>query len=196
MNTGEPHVRLDRADIVRGLTALFGELRELNAPARIRLVGGAAISLAYNVDRGSTVDLDAELTPEDVIIDAASRVSTRMGWQSDWLNSAAVQFLPNGFGQRVAEWTTIYDRDNVVVEVATAETLLAMKLFSCQRRRRRELADLRVLLPLCKITTLDHAEDHLAQYYPGEEFTPQAAAVVELALAESFTPDANDNPFD
>ncbi|WP_299091298.1 hypothetical protein [uncultured Microbacterium sp.] len=140
------------------------------------------------------MDLDAELTPETTILEAAHHVAVAFTWQEDWLNSAAVHFLPSGFGERTAEWSVLHEQNGIVVEVATAETLLAMKLFACQRRRRRELPDLRVLLPLCGIATIDDAEKHLGMYYPGEEFTLAAAAVVQAALDDPAIPQTAEPP--
>ena len=68
--------------------------------AQLRIVGGAAISLAYNAERAATVDIDAVLSPRDVVLEAAGRIARRNSWVADWLNDAARIFVPDGFGQR------------------------------------------------------------------------------------------------
>ncbi|MGM7697285.1 hypothetical protein [Microbacterium sp. A84] len=178
-------VRLDRDSLVLGLRELIARLHEIDAPARIRIVGGAAISLLYNAARGSTVDIDAELAPADVILGASRHIADKHGWPEDWLNDAAMFFLPSGFGSRSAEWIEIFNMRGVIVEVATAETLLAMKLNATLRRGRREADDLTILLPLCGIMSLDDAETLFGDYYAGEEFNARAVAVVEYALTHA-----------
>jgi hypothetical protein len=53
---------------------------------------------------------------------------------------------------------TIYDTDGVTVEVADTETLLAMKVYAAQKRGRREVEDLEVLIPTVGLTTVDEVE--------------------------------------
>lgn len=60
--------------------------------------------------------------------------------------------------------------------------MLAMKLQSTQRRGRREMADLAVLLPLCGIETVEEAEELYGEFYPGDEFTTPTARRVQSAL--------------
>lgn len=141
--------------------------------------------MLYSAERGSTVDIDAELTPAEVILEASGHIAAKLGWPSDWLNDAAMMFLPSGFGSRTVEWIEIYNEDNVTIEVATAETLLAMKLNAVLLRGRREADDLAILLPLCSIASIDDAEAVFGSYYPGEEFNARAVAVVEYALAHA-----------
>lgn len=77
-------VSLDRDALVLGLRELIAKLHDIDAPARIRIVGGAAISLLYNAERGSTVDIDAELAPADVILGASRHIADNHGWPGDY----------------------------------------------------------------------------------------------------------------
>lgn len=132
--------------MIDGLRDLVGRLRGIGQPSRIQIVGGAAIALTLNEYRSATVDIDGPVTPPDVVLAVASTIAAERNWRGDWLNDAATQFLPSGYG-RPASWVTIYDAEGVTVQVADAETLLAMKVYAAQKRGRRELEDLEVLIP-------------------------------------------------
>ncbi len=77
---------------------------------------------------------------------------------------------------------TIYDADGVTVEVADSETLLAMKVYAAQKRSRRELEDLEVLIPAVALTTVDGVEDLHESFYPGDELTARTAAIIQAVL--------------
>lgn len=170
-------VTLTREDIIAGLAELVGHLHHAGVPARVHLVGGAAIALTINADRVATRDVDAPLTPAADVLAAAKKVAVARGWPDDWLNDKAAQFVPDGYG-RQPEWTTVHKDHLVTIEAASAETLLAMKLHATQRRRLREADDLLALLPTCGISTLDEAEALYTGFYPGDEFTQSTASIV------------------
>lgn len=52
-------VLLTREDLTFGLRDLIERLSKAGRPAKIQIIGGAALSLAYYADRRSTVDIDA-----------------------------------------------------------------------------------------------------------------------------------------
>lgn len=174
---------LNREDIVDGLRELIAELRTAGEVAGIRLVGGAALALRY-FDRGTTQDLDAlHVQPgtDEAVADAAARVADQRGWNPAWLNFAVEQAdaLPT-LGRRAVEWETIYDRDGIVIQVAAKEAMLAMKLRA--NRPGRDTNDIRQLLRLCAITTLDEAEELYEDLYPGDQLTDRAAGMVTTIL--------------
>jgi hypothetical protein len=107
---------------------LFGELAsELDAAgqrAEIFLVGGAAIALCFDARR-ATRDLDAGFAPTDSVRRAAASVAEREGLDPDWLNDAVKGLLP---GPDAA--VRYFEAPGLLVDVASAEYLLAMKLFS------------------------------------------------------------------
>lgn len=150
---------LDRDDIIGGLRGLIAELRAANEVAGIRLVGGAALALRY-FERGTTQDLDSlHIQPgtDEAVAAAAQGVAAGNGWDPTWLNFAVEQAdaLPT-FGRREVEWDTIYDQERILIQVASKETLLAMKLRA--NRPGRDTNDIRQLLSLCAVTTLEAAE--------------------------------------
>lgn len=181
---------LTRADLIDGLRELIAELRTTGIPARIRIVGGAAIALTLNAERAATVDIDGPLDPAELILDAARRLADRHGWRQDWINDAAKVFLPTGYGDRSAEWITIHDDGQIHIQIAAPETLLAMKLHAAQSRGNREAADLAVLLPHCSITTSEQAEQLYEAYYPGDSLTPRTMQLLEHIFSRSTKPPA------
>ena len=195
MNPG-PQQTLTRTDIITGLRELIAELHTTEEPAEIRIIGGAAIALTINSDRAPTVDIDGPLSPAEPIRAAAAYIADRHGWRTDWINDAAAVFLPAGYGPRAAEWTTINDDGRVCIEVASPETLLAMKLHAMklhatQRRGNRDAPDLAVLLPHCHITTTRDAEQLYEAHYPGDTLTTRTTQLIDRLLdagAPTFTP--------
>ncbi|GAA2231683.1 hypothetical protein N1031_07920 [Herbiconiux moechotypicola] len=184
---------LNRDDIITGLRELITELRAAGQVAGIRLVGGAALSLRY-FDRGMTQDLDSlHIRPgsDEAVADAAARVARLHDWDPDWLNFEVTKAdaLPT-LGREVV-WESIYDEDGIVVQVASKEALLAMKLRA--NRPGRDTRDIRLLLGLCRIDTLERCEDFYEEFYPGDGLAPRAVSIVEAILAEG-PPDAPEPP--
>ncbi|WP_366513418.1 nucleotidyl transferase AbiEii/AbiGii toxin family protein [Herbiconiux sp.] len=70
-------LELTRDDLTTGLRELVAALAESPEPVRLRLVGGAAISLVYDADRRSTVDIDGSLSPRGAVLDVARVVQRR-----------------------------------------------------------------------------------------------------------------------
>ena len=170
-----------RQEMIDGLRTLVGRLRRTGQPSRIQIVGGAAIALTLNEHRSATADIDGPVTPPDVVLALAEQIATERNWRSDWLNDAAAQFIPSGYG-RPAGWVTIYESDGVTVQVADAETLLAMKVFAAHMRGRRELEDLEVLIPAVGLTTVDEVEALYESFYPGDELTDRTATIIQAVL--------------
>lgn len=178
----DPQRLLERDDIIDGLRALIDELHARHTPARIRIVGGAAIALTVHADRAATVDIDAPLEPAEPVLAAAAAIAARRGWRTDWLNDAAAVFVPSGYGDRIAAWRTLHDDGQIRVEVADPDTLLAMKLHAVNRRGNRDAPDLAVLLPACRITSVHAAAELYEAYYPGDSLTARTEVLVAALL--------------
>jgi hypothetical protein len=173
---------LDRDDIITGLRELVGELNEAGEVAGIRLVGGAALALRY-FDRGTTQDLDVlHVRPgsDDAVAKAAGRVADRRGWDPEWLNFEVTRADALPTMGRAVEWETVYDDGRISIEVASREALLAMKLRA--NRPGRDTRDIRMLLSLCGVTTLDEAEELYEEFYPGDLLSPRAESIVARIL--------------
>jgi hypothetical protein len=157
---------LDRDEIIAGLRDLVSELRAAGEIAGIRLVGGAALALRY-FDRGTTQDLDAlHVRPgsDESVAAAAARVANRRGWDAHWLNFEVNNADAIPTLGRAVEWETIYDKTGIVIQVASKEAMLAMKLRA--NRPGRDTRDIRLLLALCGIDTLEPAEGLYEEFYP------------------------------
>jgi hypothetical protein len=181
---------LDRDDILDGLRALIAELRSHSQIAGIRLVGGAALALRY-FDRGTTQDLDTlHISPgsDGEVAAAAEKVASARGWDPGWLNFNVEQTgaVP-GFGRRDVEWETIYASDGIIIQVAAKETLLAMKLRA--NRPGRDTNDIRQLMRLCNVTTIDAAEELYEDFYPGDTLTDRAVGMVSAILVAGLPDD-------
>jgi hypothetical protein len=175
---------LNRDDIITGLRELIAELRTADQVAGIRLVGGAALALRY-FDRGTTQDLDSlHVRPgsDEAVAAAATRVALRHDWDPAWLNFEVTKADAFPTLGRAVEWETIYDQDGIVIQVASKEALLAMKLRA--NRPGRDTRDIRLLLGLCQITTLEDAEDLYEEFYPGDSLTPRAEGMVAAIFAD------------
>ncbi len=83
-------MQLDRDDLIEGLRDVVRQAHEHNvAGASIRIVGGAALRLAY-FDRSTTADIDAQIEPMDALTPIIADVARRRGWPTDWLNNNAL----------------------------------------------------------------------------------------------------------
>lgn len=151
---------LGRDDIRALLDSLSDELKSRGARAELFLVGGAALTVAYDATR-STRDLDAVFIPSDVVRQAATAVAGRTGLADDWLNDAVKGFLPgpDPDAQR------FYSSDSLIVDVASPRYLLAMKLFAA--RAEIDADDILLLYRQLGLTTVDEGLDLVEQAYPG-----------------------------
>jgi hypothetical protein len=128
------HGPLTAEDINRLFAELAAELDAVGQRAEIFLVGGAAIALCFD-GRRSTRDLDAVFAPTDSVRKAAAAVADREGLDPDWLNDAVKWFLP-GTDQNAVRY---FEAPGLLVDVASAEYLLAMKLFSSRVERTQKI---------------------------------------------------------
>ncbi|MDR7189557.1 hypothetical protein J2Y46_002383 [Microbacterium sp. BE35] len=185
---------LGREDILDGLRALITELRASGQIAGIRIIGGAALALRY-FDRGTTQDPDSlHIDPGSnaEVAAAAAKVAQSRGWDPGWLNFDVekADALPT-FGRRLVEWETIYDHDGIVIQVAAKEAMLAMKLRA--NRPGRDTNDIRQLLRLCDVRTLDEAEELYEDFYPGDALSDRAVKMV-AAILDAGLPDEVPSP--
>ena len=170
---------LDRDDLIDGLRQVVHLLHERHEPGGIRIVGGAALSLRY-FDRGTTDDIDAKIHPSGPALQAVADVAATNGWPEDWFNTKAEMFIPIA----TAEWEPLYDDGNVGIWVASAGTLLAMKLRAS--RPARDTDDIAKLLVICGVRSAAAALEHYEQFYPGETLEPKADRMLDAIFAEGL----------
>ena len=83
---------MDREDIEGALLELAEELDRRGVVARIYLVGGAAMVLAYE-SRFSTDDVDVSGYPTEDVLAVAAEVAERRGLRPDWLDDSVKVYL-------------------------------------------------------------------------------------------------------
>lgn len=116
---------LSRIEINQALERLGTLAVAQNIRIELLLVGGAAMVLLYDA-RLSTRDLDVViLRPREshVVRVLASQVAEELGLPSDWLNDGV-----KGFVTGLSNGPTVLDSPGIVVNTASVEHLLAMKL--------------------------------------------------------------------
>jgi hypothetical protein len=161
------------ADEVRALLQELSErLAASGVHAQLFVVGGAAMALAY--DRGRlTRDVDALFVPVPEVRKAAEEIGAARGLEPDWLNDAAKGFLP-GQDERP---TTVFESESLLVQVASPEYLLAMKLHAS--RDERDLDDAATLFSLLGYTTVEQGVELLARTYPAARLLPRHRYLVQ-----------------
>lgn len=168
---------LTRDDMIDGLREVVRRLHAQGAHATIRIVGGAAMMLRYFEDRRVTPDIDAAIRTDGDLEEIIRDMAATRGWAPDWLNSAAVGFIPF---VDPGNWEPLYDDETISIWVATPACLLAMKLNAARRGRDDE--DVAVLLAYLGIETAEEAEQVFETFFPGE-LPPNRANVM---LADIF----------
>ena len=167
---------LERHDIVWALDQLVVRLSGGGHKVSISVVGGAAIVLEHNPDRGSTNDIDGWIhaTPEtrlavDLVV---ADISQERGWPDDWLND---KVMTNGFIPEDAEacdFHEVVSHGMVSITVAEPPLLFAMKLRAS--RGRRDFLDLDVLVDVCKINSRAAAVELYDRHYPEDPLSHKA----------------------
>lgn len=162
---------MDRDEIVAALTALAGELQRRDASADMYVVGGAAISLAFN-ERRATRDIDAVFEPKSVVYEAASVVAEQRGLPPGWLNDAVKGFLAGDD----PEATPVLDLPGLRCLTASPRILLALKVLA--HRVGEDEEDLRLL---AAELGLERADEVLAvaEETFGDRLDPAARFFVE-----------------
>src|SRR5579875_729755 len=115
---------LDSDNIRNLLTELGERLAAKGVHAKLFLVGGAAMALAFNTRR-TTRDLDAIFEPKTVIYEEAARMAAEKGLPNNWLNDAAKVFMPDRV--RPTRGSASFSAPGIEVGVAAPEYLFAMK---------------------------------------------------------------------
>jgi hypothetical protein len=172
----------DAARLRALLEELARRLAGMGVEARVYVVGGAALALAYyeEGERRLTNDVDATFFPIEAVSGVAEAIAEEHGLRTGWLSPHAGQFYP---ADGVPEGAPLMRRDGVEIVVGPARLILAMKLRAA--RLGRDNDDIAVLIRRCDIRSVHEAVDVLDETYGGEEmFKPVARAIVEAALLE------------
>lgn len=173
--------RMSREQLVACLEELAERVSESGVGARVILVGGAALSLAYDRPQ-ATVDIDAAASPSDLIMRVTAEMAARYGLQRKWLNQDALGYMPH----EDFATTVVIERPGITIETAPAEVLLAMKLRAC--RAAKDSYDIAWLLRRCDVRSVDEAIAHLDKFFPEEELPDNGPILVQALLGEVELP--------
>lgn len=161
------------------LEELATRLNAAGITAGIRVVGGAALSI-LDKDRRSTSDIDAVIIPAGVAADIVTDLAHERGLPDNWLNDAALAFIPPVGSD---DWIEVIRRGDVRVSIGSVGMLLAMKLRA--NRGVRDSDDIEFLLAACNVKVLDDAQDIYERYHAHDVISPNATARIQHWLDQT-----------
>ena len=130
---------LDREALIGLLDDLAERLQRRNVRAQVYIVGGAAMSLAFDRHR-TTHDVDARIDAgHGALVEAVQEIARERGLPGTWLNEQATSTLPKVPDTRAR---TVYDSPWLTITGASAEHILAMKLESARETDRGDVETL------------------------------------------------------
>ena len=166
-----------REELVQLLEELGVELDSRGIRGELFVVGGAAMSLAFD-SRRLTTDVDAVFEPKTVIADAARVVASRHPeLDDDWVNDAMKGFLPGTDSTQ----QVILDVPGVRVSVPSPEYLLATKIRAS--RIDRDEDDITFLANMIGLRTSDAVLDVVDRFYPRAQLPPKIQFFVQQLFA-------------
>ncbi len=154
------------------LQELSAGLQARGLHAQLFVVGGAAMALAYDRQR-ITRDVDALFAPAPEVREIAESLAERHGLEPDWLNDGAKGFMPAADERP----RTVFESESLLVQVPSAEYLLAMKLYAS--RGERDLEDAAKLYNEAGYTKPQEGIELLARSYPASMLLAKHRYVVE-----------------
>jgi predicted nucleotidyltransferase len=171
----------DAARIRELLTELGARLAARAIEARVFVVGGAAMALAYD-RRRVTRDIDAVFEPKTVIYEEAAQMANELGLPPGWLNDGVKAFLPDLTPPTLA--TDTFSAPGINVGVASAEYMFAMKASASRAEADRD--DLRTLIDMLGIRSIDAAFDIVERHYDRRRLTPKVQFTIQEVVAEAL----------
>jgi predicted nucleotidyltransferase len=163
---------MDRLALVELLRELSEELSRRRVSARVYIVGGAAIALAYDAER-STRDIDGVILDHpSAVVDAVKAVGRRHGLPGSWLDEQASSYVPaaHDTDQRV-----VFDHPNLRVMAASPHRLLAMKV---RAARSTDVDDIRLLCELVGVASFDEVISIVTTLFPSEPVSERSRKVL------------------
>lgn len=169
---------MDRRELTAALEDLADLLQARRTTARIYIVGGAAMAMAYDSDR-FTHDIDGViLDSHTVVTRAVHEVARRRGLPTYWLNEQASSYLPRGQDRR---GLVVFDHPALRVTAASPERLLAMKVMA---GRPADIPDIRLLVEILGRTTPEETLETVASIYPDEPVSERSRAAIGIVFGE------------
>lgn len=128
--------------------------------------------------RASSRSTDAVLAPVEPVIAAARDLAVQRGLPPDWLNDAVKAYVPPVGSE---DWVELIREGDLTVSIASAELLLAIKLYA--NRGRRDTEDIEYLLGACGVTSLEEAQAIYERYHAQDLISDSAALRVQAWLS-------------
>jgi Nucleotidyltransferase of unknown function (DUF6036) len=166
-------VLFDKVELERLVRLFASRVNEARISGTISLVGGAALSLSYLHDREATTDIDALLPTDLRISEIIAEIAVHENLDKNWINDAAKAYVPF---ETEAQWVDLYRVGGVLVRIATAELLLAMKLRA--DRGFRDRPDIEGLIKICGITSISEIEELYGGFHHQEVIQEKTRLVV------------------
>ena len=136
-----------RAEIVSLFDILSQRLEARGVKADVYVVGGAAITLAYDARR-TTRDIDAMIrSGRGAVVEEVKQIARERGLPSTWLNEQATSYISTNPDRNEL---VVYDGGGLRVAAASARHLLAMKTAAA---RPGDIDDIRLLAAMLDVTT-------------------------------------------
>jgi hypothetical protein len=167
---------LNREEIESALAELTARLNARNVKAKIYLVGGAVMLLAFDA-RFTTGDIDGAMHPTDDVLAVAAEIGECRGLGAEWLNNSAQQFIP---AFKEPNWQPILKSGNVEIVAADERSMLAMKMRA--GRGSRDRLDINFLVKKCGVTNVAEALDLYEEYFPEDPMPDRTVPLLEEAI--------------
>ena len=172
---------LDREALIGLLDDLAGRLERRNVRAQVYIVGGAAMSLAFDRTR-TTHDVDARIEAgHGALVEAVQEIARERGLPGTWLNEQATSTMPKAPDTRAR---TVYDSPWLTITGASAEHILAMKLESA---RETDRGDIETLVGCLKIRSVSDGMRVHEELFPESGRRSRAEQILREALATHAT---------
>ena len=165
---------LDRASIRALLEELGSRLDGRGIEARMFVVGGSAMALAFSARR-VTRDIDAVFEPKAEVYAEASTMARDRGLPEGWLNDAVKGLLPDR-GSPV-EGSASFSVVGLKVGIASAEYLFAMKAMAA--RQETDGDDLRELVRQLDLPDANAALALVERYYGQGRLSVKTQLIIE-----------------
>lgn len=170
----------ERADLQRLVQLLAQKLDDADVVGTISIVGGAAISLQYVHDRDSTTDIDAILPENPIVAWIIEDIAKAENLPATWINDAAKVYIPF---EVKSMWLDLLSVGGVLIRVASAELLLAMKLRA--DRGVRDRGDIQKLLQICGHQSLSQVQETYEKFHHQEVMNSRTSQMVQDMLSSS-----------
>ncbi len=168
---------LNRDEMESALAELANQLNALNVKAKICLVGGAVMVLAFDA-RFSTGDIDGSMHPTDDVLAVAAEIGERRGLGAEWLNNSAQQFIPIF---KEPNWQPILKSGNVEIVAADERSMMAMKMRA--GRGSWDRLDINFLVKRCGITSVAEALELYEEFFPEDPLPDRTLPLLDEAIA-------------